>query len=703
MPKLSKTIEKKQVSTSATRLPSTETLSLRVTNVDGLLAKDGVGYKLEQFDPNALIERAIKKMLKIYPVTQDWTQFGFFTSSHGWLDPARSFGSYGFSSDSSIEFKKRYGTYTVSMPGNLQVYYQFDARALGSDLLDILEHNFLNTGIIKGGGASSDYGLYVPGDADGEVDRRKTLSSLSSLLCQPLEYRKRLQQLTIFEAGRQETFQVDYLKSLSSITAQLCAKFDIPEFTDKHCSLQQLGIIGVPVSLTHSLLVQGIRAPATLILKVNRPQHASSSTVVDDPSLLVNIYDEPISEATIRYEKEGSAPVIMASTLNKLVAHLAHEEFSDLQYTRAFLLTYHSFTTPRILLSKLIERFNSRPDIPKKQQSVIKARVLNFLRKWVEDRVDEFQGELATQLVEFVRFQVMTTDSSALTKNTCEKIIKKFNSGTSKGPVGLKRRLDRDRSCRTSVYSGPTGSQASIFDMPEDQIAAQLTRIDFDIYLHLQPNEFLNQSWSKTNTQNLCPTIMEMITRFNAISMWVAFLIIEPPGFQMRAKRFEKIIYIAEELLKLNNFQTLMAFLGGVNNAAISRLKFTKDQLSKRATQKLEELEKLMNMEGSYKGYREALKNAQPPVIPYLGVYLSDLTFVEDGNPDFIDNLINFSKRQLIYDTISKIETYKVTPPEALTNLVINKNLLDIPLYEEQRLYADSLAREPRGATKAVP
>ena len=35
--------------------------------------------------------------------------------------------------------------------------------------------------------------------------------------------------------------------------------------------------------------------------------------------------------------------------------------------------------------------------------------------------------------------------------------------------------------------------------------------------------------------------------------------------------------------------------------------------------------------EGSYKAYRSALKAAPLPALPYLGVYLKDLTFIEDG------------------------------------------------------------------------
>lgn len=39
------------------------------------------------------------------------------------------------------------------------------------------------------------------------------------------------------------------------------------------------------------------------------------------------------------------------------------------------------------------------------------------------------------------------------------------------------------------------------------------------------------------------------------------------------------------------------------------------------------------------------LKEVVPPAIPHLGVFLSDLTFVSEGNPDILyDNLINFKK-----------------------------------------------------------
>ena len=42
---------------------------------------------------------------------------------------------------------------------------------------------------------------------------------------------------------------------------------------------------------------------------------------------------------------------------------------------------------------------------------------------------------------------------------------------------------------------------------------------------------------------------------------------------------------------------------------------------------------------------RQALAESLPPCIPYIGLILQDLTFVQIGNQDFLDEKINFAKR----------------------------------------------------------
>ena len=43
----------------------------------------------------------------------------------------------------------------------------------------------------------------------------------------------------------------------------------------------------------------------------------------------------------------------------------------------------------------------------------------------------------------------------------------------------------------------------------------------------------------------------------------------------------------------------------------------------------------------------------------FLGVFLTDLTFIEEGNPDKLGGLINFKKRLYVYNVLNEIQNYQ--------------------------------------------
>ena len=61
----------------------------------------------------------------------------------------------------------------------------------------------------------------------------------------------------------------------------------------------------------------------------------------------------------------------------------------------------------------------------------------------------------------------------------------------------------------------------------------------------------------------------------------------------------------------------------------------------------LQEYCALIDSSSSFRAYRHALAETQPPCIPYIGLILQDLTFVHIGNPDLLadGHHINFGKR----------------------------------------------------------
>ena len=63
----------------------------------------------------------------------------------------------------------------------------------------------------------------------------------------------------------------------------------------------------------------------------------------------------------------------------------------------------------------------------------------------------------------------------------------------------------------------------------------------------------------------------------------------------------------------------------------------------------MEKLQNTVSSDGRFKNLREALRRCDPPCIPYIGMYLSDLSFIEEGTPTTTeDGLLNFSKMRMV-------------------------------------------------------
>ena len=84
------------------------------------------------------------------------------------------------------------------------------------------------------------------------------------------------------------------------------------------------------------------------------------------------------------------------------------------------------------------------------------------------------------------------------------------------------------------------------------------------------------------------------------------------------------------------------------------------------------------------------------------GTYLTDLTFIDEGNPDKIEGLFNWSKRKLIYNVISKIQQYQQTRYQLQVYTLLENYLSNLPKKDGDNLYNISLQREPRNAEKVL-
>ena len=77
------------------------------------------------------------------------------------------------------------------------------------------------------------------------------------------------------------------------------------------------------------------------------------------------------------------------------------------------------------------------------------------------------------------------------------------------------------------------------------------------------------------------------------------------------------------------------------------------------------------------------------------------MTFIEDGNPDYIDGLINFTKRSLVYKILKQIEVFQLEAYNFVTVPLLRAYLMNLPQINDKDLYAQSLLIEPRNAKRS--
>jgi hypothetical protein len=72
-----------------------------------------------------------------------------------------------------------------------------------------------------------------------------------------------------------------------------------------------------------------------------------------------------------------------------------------------------------------------------------------------------------------------------------------------------------------------------------------------------------------------------------------------------------------------------------LNSSTILRLKRAWEGLGNKARMLFETMNNAVSHQRNYAKYLAALRQAQTPCIPFLGVYLTDMTFCHEGNPNY--------------------------------------------------------------------
>ena len=218
------------------------------------------------------------------------------------------------------------------------------------------------------------------------------------------------------------------------------------------------------------------------------------------------------------------------------------------------------------------------------------------------------------------------------------------------------------------------GDGMDVLRLSAEEVASQLTIIDLPIFKAIQESEFLSIGWNTSRKKTAAPNIVNFTRRFNQVSFWVIEEILLSTtnrtcsngnshnnnnhhltpslvnGFSPKSKwasssssiewhaktRSDVIvcfIKIARKLFDLNNLHSCYAIISALNSAPIYRLYKSWPYVNRKERSAFDRLTSLFNDDSNFEYLRNHLSKTNLPCIPYLGMFLRDLVFVDIAHP----------------------------------------------------------------------
>nr|XP_005300721.1 ras-specific guanine nucleotide-releasing factor 1 isoform X1 [Chrysemys picta bellii] len=318
-------------------------------------------------------------------------------------------------------------------------------------------------------------------------------------------------------------------------------------------------------------------------------------------------------------------------------------------------------------------------------------RVLNVLRHWVSKHSQDFEtnDELKCKVISFLEEVIHDPELLTQERKAAANIIRTL---TQEDPGDNQITLEEIIQTAEGVKAEPFENHSAL------EIAEQLTLLDHLVFKKIPYEEFFGQGWMKFEKNERTPYIMKNTKHFNDISNLIASEILRNEDVNARVSAIEKWVAVADICRCLHNYNAVLEITSSLNRSAIFRLKKTWLKVSKQTKALIDKLQRLVSSEGRFKNLREALKNCDPPCVPYLGMYLTDLAFIEEGTPNYTeDGLVNFSKMRMISHIIREIRQFQQTSYKIEHQAKVTQYLLDQSfVMDEESLYESSLRIEPK-------
>ena len=419
---------------------------------------------------------------------------------------------------------------------------------------------------------------------------------------------------------------------------------------------------------------------------------------------------------------------IKTITLDDLIYKLAHDFEQNSNIFTIVLYTYRMYITERQLFQKLIERFKVQIPInlteSEKNQflenviSKVQIKILLFIKFWFrlygyqllnDKKLEELFTELlyiifthknAGRWIFLPLSQIFTEwDNLEYQEKNMKThfVIPTLNSKAGNSSLG--KPLPSKINFPSSMH---------LISLPEyfvplplilqysHLLAKQFCLFDVENYKKLKLHELYDKNWTKANKYELSPNITYIIEMTNRISRLISYFILMNRQNKFRIVLYQYLIDLCHQLLEFHNFNTSYAVYAGLTCGPIDRLKrmieekLLNEQPPRDYKSKLERLKSIFSTKNNLHNLRNIQDSAVLPCIPYLGVYLHELFFLDDAYQTYADDdnyHLNYAKLKQIAENYNRIFNFKESKYHFHRADVIMNYIKGIPAISEELIY----------------
>jgi len=400
-------------------------------------------------------------------------------------------------------------------------------------------------------------------------------------------------------------------------------------------------------------------------------------------------------EKNNEFEKSGRSG-IMSISKRKLIEKLTHDYQQDSVISRVVLYTYKWYFDEKELFSLLLERFKTPVPLnlsPVERKSFldsviskIQIKILIFLKDWFKLYSFQFYTDLKLEEMFFELLYLMFThpDTGKWIHLPIVQLLSDLENLNQKKEDNVKTVL---RIATLPEIFVPLPVILSYSHL----LAKQLCMVDIDNFKKIKASEFYKKAWNKNSRYADAPNLTHIAETSTKLSRLTAYLILMNKKNTIRVILCQYLIDLCEQLVRLRNYNSAFAIYLGLSSHAVQRLFPTliEPTLEKEAKEIYNtKLKQLFSSSNNMEILRGKQNELVTPGVPYLGVYLSEILFIEEMR-DHVDEekkMLNLTKYSLLSEKIYRILLFKEPYGFHRVDNIMHF-LKGIPLISEDQIY----------------